>query len=61
MIGHQHENTRTHKQEVLTGQYTTQPESMAGLKGLKDLKGQFKAITAESLEGFELKEEVFKE
>ena len=55
MIGHQHENTRTHKQEVLTGQYTTQPESMAGLKG------QFKAITAESLEGFELKEEVFKE
>ena len=50
MIGHQHENTRTHKQEVLTGQYTTQPESMAG-EGLKD---QFDPITAESLKGFEL-------
>ena len=48
MIGHQHENTRTHKQEVLTGQYTTQPESMAGLKG------QFDLINAESLKGFEL-------
>ena len=56
MIGHQHENTRTHKQEVLTGQYTTQPESMAA-EGLKD---RFGPITAESLKGFELEWKVFK-
>ena len=55
MIGHQHENTRTHKQEVLTGQYTTQPESMAA-EGLKD---QFGPINAESLKGFELEWKVF--
>jgi len=51
VIGHQHENTRTHKQEVLTGQYTTQPEAMEADK-------KFKPI-AKSLGGFNLTEEDF--
>ena len=48
---HQAENTRTHKQEVLTGQNTTQPEAMEADK-------KFKPI-AESLKDFNLSEEDF--
>lgn len=50
-ICHQHENTRTHKQEVLTGQYTTQPEAMEADKKFK--------LIAKSLKDFNLSEEDF--